>query len=316
MLALTRWRCAQSRIEGSRLPGASRRCRICSAKRLANWSVRVWSHHARARGAGRSGLAMCVLMNGQYRLRDLYSMKVYWFCTGSVLRLGTCHSPAPRHWPHRAAGSLPGSTAGGPAPALERRGLWLGFAGGAHFCDDLADDAPGRGRGRGARSCRPCSLPQDGPRWPGLLSVAYLLLVRAPWLPRRHWLALAVSAAGTVIGFPLVPGPGAARRWTPCMPRWSPGCLPLATALVAALAFRQRPSRGFWVCAVAGCAFVLGFAAVQGRGRLSMARWPAAAGGGQRGRRLRCRRTHLGQRAGRAGDLLGAGGQPAIRPCR
>jgi drug/metabolite transporter (DMT)-like permease len=49
------------------------------------------------------------------------------------------------------------------------------------------------------------------------------------------------------------------------------GVLPLATALAAALYFRQRPSLGFWACAVLGCALVLGFAAHKGAGRLSMA---------------------------------------------
>jgi drug/metabolite transporter (DMT)-like permease len=47
------------------------------------------------------------------------------------------------------------------------------------------------------------------------------------------------------------------------------GVLPLATAVAAALALRQRPSLGFWCCAVLGCALVLAFAAWQGSGRLS-----------------------------------------------
>lgn len=37
------------------------------------------------------------------------------------------------------------------------------------------------------------------------------------------------------------------------------GLLPLATAVVAAVWFRQRPSRAFWVCAVLGTSLVLGF---------------------------------------------------------
>lgn len=104
----------------------------------------------------------------------------------------------------------------------------------------------------------------------GLLSIAYLLLVRAPWLPRRHWPALAVCAAGTVVGFPLFLGL-ALRQVDAMHAAVVTGVLPLATAVVAALYLRQRPSRGFWVCAVAGCALVLGFAAVQGSGRLSAA---------------------------------------------
>jgi len=47
--------------------------------------------------------------------------------------------------------------------------------------------------------------------------------------------------------------------------------MPLATAAVAALVFRQRPSGGFWVCAVTGCAMVLSFAAYRGSGHLSAA---------------------------------------------
>jgi drug/metabolite transporter (DMT)-like permease len=46
------------------------------------------------------------------------------------------------------------------------------------------------------------------------------------------------------------------------------GVLPLGTAVVAALVFRQRPSLGFWACAVLGCALVLGFAAWRGDGAL------------------------------------------------
>ena len=49
------------------------------------------------------------------------------------------------------------------------------------------------------------------------------------------------------------------------------GVLPLATALAAAVYLRQRPSSGFWLCAVGGCALVIAFAVHQGGGRLSAA---------------------------------------------
>ncbi len=101
----------------------------------------------------------------------------------------------------------------------------------------------------------------------GLLGIAWLLLVRAPWPERRHWGALAISAAGTVLGFPL--GIALALRDVPAMhAAVVTGLLPLATAVVGALAVRQRPSAGFWACAVAGAALVLGFAAWQGSGHL------------------------------------------------
>jgi hypothetical protein len=42
----------------------------------------------------------------------------------------------------------------------------------------------------------------------------------------------------------------------------------LAGLLSIGLALRQRPSAGFWACAVAGCALVMTFAAWKGGGRL------------------------------------------------
>ncbi len=101
----------------------------------------------------------------------------------------------------------------------------------------------------------------------GLLSLLYLLWVRAPW-PRRGLVpALVVSALGTVLGFPIFIGL-ALREVDAMHAAVVTGVLPLATAVVAALALRQRPSVGFWLCAVLGCALVLGFAAWQGGGQL------------------------------------------------
>lgn len=104
----------------------------------------------------------------------------------------------------------------------------------------------------------------------GLLSLAYLLAVRAPWPPHRHWGALACSALGTVLGFPL--GIALALRAVPSMhAAVVTGILPLATAALAALVLRQRAPGRFWACAVAGCALVLAFAARAGGGALSAA---------------------------------------------
>jgi len=104
----------------------------------------------------------------------------------------------------------------------------------------------------------------------GLLSLVYLLLVRARWPGRAHAGALAVSALGTVVGFPI--GIGLALREVPAMhAAVVTGVLPLATALLGAWATGQRPSAGFWACAVSGCALVLAFAVWQGGGHLSAA---------------------------------------------
>jgi drug/metabolite transporter (DMT)-like permease len=104
----------------------------------------------------------------------------------------------------------------------------------------------------------------------GLLSIAYLLAVRARWPQRAQWPALAVCAVGTVIGFPLFLAL-ALRHVDAMHAAVVTGVLPLGTAVAAALVLRLRASLAFWVCAVAGCALVIAFAALQGQGRLSAA---------------------------------------------
>jgi drug/metabolite transporter (DMT)-like permease len=102
----------------------------------------------------------------------------------------------------------------------------------------------------------------------GLLSVLYLLAVRARQPQPRQLAPLAVSALGTVVGFPM--GIALALREVDAMhAAVVTGVLPLATAALGALATRQRPSAGFWACALLGCGLVLAFAAWQGSGRLS-----------------------------------------------
>ncbi|MCC6248164.1 MAG: DMT family transporter [Rubrivivax sp.] len=107
----------------------------------------------------------------------------------------------------------------------------------------------------------------------GLLSLAFLFITggaRLRWPPKRLLPALAVSAAGTVVGFPL--GLAMALREVPAMhASVVTGIIPLGTAVVAALVLRQRASAGFWACAAAGCALVVLFAYLSGGGR-----WVAA----------------------------------------
>jgi len=124
--------------------------------------------------------------------------------------------------------------------------------------------------------------PSDAPQLPplfvtagraafaGCLSLAYLWAVGAPRPGHGHRLALFVSALGTVVGFPLFLGL-ALRRVDAMHAAVVTGVLPLATAIAAAVAFRQRPSAGFWACALLGCALVLGFALCKGSGSLVVA---------------------------------------------
>ncbi len=156
-----------------------------------------------------------------------------------------------------------------PTREDEVRGLWMGLLGVVIFALTLP-------------MTRLAVGPADAPQLPplfvtagraalaGLLSVAYLVAVRAT-RPRLDQLpAFALSAAGTVVGFPLFLAL-ALRQVESMHAAVVTGLLPLATAVAAALWWRQRPSAGFWACAVLGCALVVGFALLQGSGRLSLA---------------------------------------------
>ena len=103
-----------------------------------------------------------------------------------------------------------------------------------------------------------------------VLSGFYLLALRAPRPRAEHRRGLVVCALGTVVGFPLFLAL-ALRQVDAMHAAVVTGALPLATALAAAVALRQRPSAGFWLCAGLGAALVLGFAAWQGHGTLALA---------------------------------------------
>ncbi len=101
----------------------------------------------------------------------------------------------------------------------------------------------------------------------GLCSLVYMALTGALRPRRSDLAALAVCALGTVVGFPWFLGL-ALREVDAMHGAVVTGVLPLATAVVAALWLRQRPSTGFWLCALAGCALVLAYAALAGGGAL------------------------------------------------
>lgn len=99
----------------------------------------------------------------------------------------------------------------------------------------------------------------------GLLSAVYLLATGAPRPTRRQAALLAPTALGVVFGWPLFLGM-AVRHVDAIHASVISGVLPLATAAIGALALRQRPSAGFWACAIAGLALVLGYAGWRGAG--------------------------------------------------
>lgn len=151
----------------------------------------------------------------------------------------------------------------------ETRGMWLGLIGVVIFALTL----PMTRLAVGAASdpqLSPLFVSSGRAALAGLLSIIVLAVARARRPRRDEWLAYAVSAAGTVIGFPLFLGL-ALRDVEAMHAAVITGVLPLATALAAAVYLRQRPSTGFWLCAVGGCALVVAFAVHQGGGRLSAA---------------------------------------------
>lgn len=149
------------------------------------------------------------------------------------------------------------------------RGLWLGVLGVAIFALTLpmtrlavgSVDAP---------QLPPWFVTTGRAAVAGLLSLIYLRVMNAPRPARHHWSSIAWCALGTVIGFPLCLAL-ALRQVPSAHAAVVTGMLPLATAVAAALMLRQRPSWGFWACAVAGCTLVGAFAAWRGDGALHVA---------------------------------------------
>ena len=146
-----------------------------------------------------------------------------------------------------------------------RLGLWLGILGMLIFAGTIPMTRLASGSNESPQ-LPPVFVAIGRAGVAGLLSVAWLLLSRAPWPRRQHWPMLALSAAGNVLGWPLLLGL-AVRRVDAMHASVITGLMPLATAAVGALVLHQRPSRGFWGFALLGAALVVAFAAWSGAGR-------------------------------------------------
>ncbi|MEV5201564.1 DMT family transporter [Streptomyces sp. NPDC053720] len=101
-----------------------------------------------------------------------------------------------------------------------------------------------------------------------VIAGAALLLGRVAPPDRRHWAGLAVVAAGVVIGFPLLTTL-ALQTSTTSHAAVVVGLLPLTTAVFSSLRTGARPSRAFWIAALAGAAVVIVFTVQQSGGELS-----------------------------------------------
>ena len=153
----------------------------------------------------------------------------------------------------------------------EIRGLWLGLLGVVMFAATLPMTKLATGS---------ADLPALSPTFvtfgragvAGLLSVLYLLATRSRLPQRGQWRALAFTACCVVVGFPLFLALGL-RHVESVHAAVVTGILPLVTAVVASWWLGQRPSTGFWLCAVAGSALVALFMLLRAGAAGSDAQW-------------------------------------------
>lgn len=151
----------------------------------------------------------------------------------------------------------------------EVKGLWLGFVGVAIFALTLPMTRLAVGTPE-APQMSGVFIAMGRAVLAAVLSGAFLWLTRAPFPRREDWRPLAIVSAGVVFGFPLLTSV-AMRNVEAVHASVIVGVLPLATAAVGAWLHKQRPSAGFWACAVAGTALVVAFAVLRsGRAGLSI----------------------------------------------
>ncbi|MGS2620095.1 DMT family transporter [Micromonospora sp. LZ34] len=103
-----------------------------------------------------------------------------------------------------------------------------------------------------------------------VIALVALIATRAPLPARSDWRALAVVAAGCVIGFPLLTT-FALQTSSTAHSAVVIGALPMATATISALRTGRRPSKVFWAAASIGAATVIAFTISQNHG------WPTIA---------------------------------------
>ncbi|MDO8653350.1 MAG: DMT family transporter [Undibacterium sp.] len=104
----------------------------------------------------------------------------------------------------------------------------------------------------------------------GLIAALLLWRIGAVKPNAKQLKSLLITAMGVVVGFPVFSS--LAMRDVPASHGAIVlGILPFATALFAALRFKERPSVSFWLMAIVGSALVIGFALQQGGGAFQMA---------------------------------------------
>ncbi|MCX5556297.1 DMT family transporter [Streptomyces sp. NBC_00038] len=171
---------------------------------------------------------------------------------------------AVRTSPRTAATALPASSEAVPSAPAHRSGTLQAALGVTAFSLTFPATA------WGLEGFGPWSLVAVRSVLAAVIAGGCLLALRIPLPVRRHWTGLAVVAAGVVLGFPLLTTL-ALETSTTAHAAVVVGLLPLTTALFSALRTGARPSRTFWVAAVAGAAAVIAFTVQQSGGALTSA---------------------------------------------
>ena len=141
-----------------------------------------------------------------------------------------------------------------PNARREKLGLWLGLLGVAIFALTLPMTRLATGTAD-APQLSPWFVTWGRAALAGLLSIAYLLITRAPRPTPAQRGPLLLSLAGNVVGYPLLLG-WALRHVTASHAAAITALLPLATAAAAAWLMHQRARLEFWVFAGLGSALV------------------------------------------------------------
>jgi len=162
-----------------------------------------------------------------------------------------------------------------PSSQNVKTGLWLGLLGVTLFAATLPMTKLAVGTAADPQ-LTPWFITFGRAAVAGLLSILYLLRQYSRrlepdfasknivWkLPNiAEWGLLGFTACGVVVGFPLFMS--LALQYVPSTHgAVVTGLLPLTTAVIAAVWFKQKPSAGFWLCAVLGTMLVLSFMVVR-----------------------------------------------------
>lgn len=143
----------------------------------------------------------------------------------------------------------------------KRWGLWLGLLGVMMFAATLPMTRLAVGSADNPQ-LSPWFVSFGRAAVAGILSLFYLAFTHSPKPARHEWAPLIVAAMGNVVGFPLCLGL-ALREVGAVHASVVVGILPLATAVLASWVLRQKPSLGFWLCALLGTALVLVYMVLQ-----------------------------------------------------